>query len=117
MTYFREKSKASPIYARVAPFVIFLLLTSAPSVLGEQTRFWFYFAKTFVGAWLVWEMRAFVPEIRWAVSWEAVAVGVAVCVMWVGLDSFYPQAKASGPVWNPHAEFGQDSAVESDQVI
>ena len=111
INYFREKSKASPIYARVAAFVIFLLLTSAPSVLGDNTRFWFYFAKTFVGAWLVWEMRTFVPEVRWAVSWEAVVVGVGVCVMWVGLDSFYPQAKATGPVWNPHAEFGQDSAL------
>ncbi len=111
MNFFREKSKASPAYARVAPFVIFLLLTSAPSVLGDNTRFWFYFAKTFVGAWLVWEMRAFVPEIKWAVSGEAVVTGIGVCVMWVGLDSFYPQAKVTGPVWNPHAEFGQDSPM------
>ena len=111
ISHFREKLKGSPIYARVAPFVIFLLLTSAPSVLGEGTRFWFYFGKTFVGAWLVWEMRAFVPEIRWAVSWEAIVVGIAVFGIWVGLDQFYPQAKASGPVWNPHAEFGQGSAT------
>ena len=111
ISQFREKLKQSPIYARVAPFVIFLLLTSAPSVLGEGTRFWFYFGKTFVGAWLVWEMRPFVSEIRWAISWEAIVVGIAVFAIWVGLDPFYPQAKASGPVWNPHAEFGQGSTM------
>ena len=108
---FREKLKGSASYARVAPFVIFLLLTSAPSVLGEGTRFWFYFAKTFVGAWLIWELRPFVPEIRWAVSWEAIIVGIAVFFMWVWLDPFYPQAKATGAVWNPRAEFGQNSPM------
>ena len=109
MMFLREKFKASPAYARVAPFVIFLVLTSAPSVLGEGTRFWFYLVKTFVGAWLVWEMRPFVSEMRWAVSWEALVVGIAVFVMWVGLDPFYPQAKHSGPDWNPRAEFGENS--------
>jgi len=111
MSMLQEKMKASPAYARVAPFVIFLLLTSAPSMLGEGTRFWFYFIKTFVGVWLVWEMRPFVAEMRWAVSWEAIVVGIAVFVMWVGLDAFYPQAKHTGPDWNPHVEFGANSAT------
>jgi len=111
MQFLREKFKASPAYARVAPFVIFLVLTSAPELFGDSTRFWFYFAKTFVGAWLVWEMRPFVSEMRWAVSWEAVAVGLAVFAMWVGLDPFYPQSKTSGPDWNPHVEFGQNSPL------
>ena len=111
ITQFREKLRSSPAYARVAPFVIFLILTSAPSLLGDSTRFWFYFAKTIVGVWLVWEMRAFVSEIRWAVSWEAVVVGIAVFFMWVWLDPFYPQAEVKGPLWNPHAEFGQNSTT------
>jgi len=106
MTLLREKFKASPVYARVAPFVIFLVLTSAPDFLGAGTRFWFYAAKTLAGAWLVWEMRPFVPEMRWAASWEAVVVGIAVFAMWVGIDGFYPQSKMTGPLWNPFAEFG-----------
>ncbi|MFO1488982.1 MAG: CAAX prenyl protease-related protein [Verrucomicrobiota bacterium] len=111
MIQFREKLKGSPAYARVAPFVIFLFLTSAPSFFGDSTRFWFYVAKTFVGAWLVWEMRPFVAEMRWAFSWEAVAVGIGVFFMWVFLDPFYPQAKAPSVVWNPFAEFGESSGT------
>jgi CAAX prenyl protease-like protein len=111
MIQFREKMKGSPVYARVAPFVIFYILTCAPLFFGEGTRFWFYFAKTFVGAWLVWEMRPIVLELRWAISWEAIVMGIAVFFMWVFLDPFYPQAKATGPVWNPHAEFGENSAT------
>ena len=103
--------QASAIYARVAPFVIFLVLTSAPSLLGEGTRFWFYFIKTFVGLWLVWEMRLVAAEVRWAMSWEAVVIGIAVFFMWVWLDPYYPQAKPSKDVWNPFAEFGENSST------
>ncbi len=163
MTYFREKSKTSPIYARVAPLVVFLLITtaagldahtsklwvyfakvfagaffvwemrsfvpelkwaidlnaliigvvifSAPALLGESTRFWLYSAKIFVGAWLVWETRAFVPEMRWVISWEAIAVGIGIFFMWVFLDPFYPQAKVTSPFWNPFTEFGENSST------
>jgi len=38
-------------------------------------------------------------------------VGVAVFAMWVGLDKFYPKwGKVSLP-WNPHAQFGQGTAL------
>jgi CAAX prenyl protease-like protein len=49
--------------------------------------------------------------MRWAVSWEAVVVGIGVFVMWVGLDPFYPKFLTSGVVWNPHAQFGEKSAL------
>src|ERR1051325_8029894 len=111
MSFFREKFQASPIYARVAPFVIFLVLTFCQGQFGEGSRYWFYFIKTFVGLWLVWEMKPFVAEMRWAVSWEAIVVGIAVCVMWVGIDEFYPKfGKADAP-WNPHKQFGPDTSL------
>ena len=54
----------------------------------ETSHYWFYLsARPLVGAWLIWEMRPFVAEMRWAISWEAVVVGVAVFVIWVGLDA------------------------------
>ena len=28
--------------------------------------------------WMIWEMRPFVTEMRWVLSWEAIAVGVGV---------------------------------------
>ena len=121
--YLRRSFAASPLLARVAPFVIFLILTAAQGQFGESSRYWFYLAKTLVGAWLVWEMRRWVPEMRWALSWEAVAVGAGVFVLWVGLDPFYPKpgallarvglgqwAGADATPWNPLAQFGGHSA-------
>ena len=102
----RKPFAASPLWVRAAPFVVFLALTFCQGQFGDASRYWFYLAKTLVGTWLVLEMRPFVSELRWAISREAVAVGVAVFVMWVGLDPFYPQMKFSGPAWNPADRFG-----------
>ena len=96
---------------RVAPFVVFLALTFCQGQFGAASAYWFYLAKTLVAVWLIWEMRPLVSEMRWAMSWEAVVVGVGVFVMWIGLDPFYPKFLASGVVWNPHAHFGENSAL------
>src|SRR5208282_117539 len=85
---FLTKIFANPMYARVAPFLIFILLTSCQQ-LGGPWAYWFYFFKTIVGVWLIYEMRPFVSEMRWAISWEAVVVGILVLVMWVGIDPYY----------------------------
>jgi len=106
-----RKLQSSPVIARVAPFVIFVLLTACQGQFGEASRYWFYVAKTFVGLWLVWTMRPVVAEMRWAFSWEAVVAGVLVCVMWVGIDSYYPKLGKPGADWNPRAQFGQGSAL------
>jgi CAAX protease family protein len=97
--------------ARVAPFVVFLVLTFCQGQFGAASAYWFYLAKTLVAVWLIWEMRPLVSEMRWAISWEAVVVGVGVFVLWIGLDPFYPKFLTSGTVWNPHAQFGQNSAL------
>ena len=110
--------------ARVAPFVVFLALTFCQGKFGVASAYWFYFAKTLVAVWLIWEMRPLVSEMRWAISWEAIVIGVGVFVMWVGLDPFYPKlgeiaAKLGLPqfigtnqaAWNPHVQFGQNPAL------
>ena len=111
MKWLREKFQASPELARFLPFVIFLGLTFCQGSPDSANAYWFYLAKTLVGAWLIWEMRPFVSEMRWAFSWEAVAVGVAVCVMWVGIDGWYPKMGSSDKIWNPHQQFGENSAL------
>jgi CAAX prenyl protease-like protein len=78
---------------------------------GEAGRYWIYAGKSFAGVWLIYEMWPFVKEIRWNFSWEAVVVGIGVCVMWVGIDSFYPKMSAAGTPWNPHKQFGEGSSV------
>jgi len=109
MYFVRQKFAASPIYVRVMPFVTFYALTLCQGAVGGAGPYWCYLLKTLVGAWLLWQMWAFVPEMRWAFSWEAAVVGVAVCVMWIGLDPFYPKMTPSGPVPNPNLVFGQNS--------
>ncbi|HEY5042172.1 MAG TPA: CAAX prenyl protease-related protein [Verrucomicrobiae bacterium] len=111
----------SPVVARVAPFIIFVLLTAAQGKFGAASAYWFYFAKTIVGAWLVWEMRPLVTEMRWAFSWEAVVVGVVVFAVWVGINGewttqnslwvkLHPPAKPAA-VWNPNEQFGSGSGL------
>lgn len=116
----------SPVLPRVVPFLVFLGLTTCQGAFGEASRYWLYFAKTLVGAWLVWAVWDLVKEARWAFSWEAVVVGIAVFAVWVGLDGLYPSlndllakvglGKGGDPAkpdlpWNPHAQFGQGSGL------
>lgn len=118
--FLRSYFGKSPTIPRLVPFLVFVLLTFCQGKFGEAGRYWFYFAKTFVGAWLIWEMRPFVAELRVHFTWEAVVVGVGVLVMWVGIDSFYPKLGELGvkiglskppaaPAlpWNPHLQFGE----------
>lgn len=121
-----DQIRKSPLWARVAPFAVFLLITvTLQAGGGETSRYWWYLVKTLVGAWLVWECRHAVVELKWAVSWEAVAVGIGVFVIWVGLDPYYPKqdellfklgmgkdpAEKPAEIWNPFTAFGAGSAV------
>jgi CAAX prenyl protease-like protein len=106
-----EKLFAKPATARVAPFLIFLALTFCQGKFGAASAYWFYLAKTLAGAWLVWEMRLVVSEMRWAFSWEAVVAGVGIFAVWVGLDPFYPHLGKSGMAWNPPEQFGENAAL------
>ncbi len=119
----RKQFAVSPPLVRVLPFVIFLVLTFCQGQFGEASRYWFYLAKTLAGAWLIWEMRPFVSEMRWAMSWEAVVVGVAVFGVWAGItgewttqNPLWAKLGLTHPLgaplknWNPNEQFGNDSA-------
>jgi uncharacterized protein len=113
MKFLREKFASAPDYPRVAPFAIFVLLTALQAEVGEGSPYPYilYLLKTVVGAWLLWEVRPFVAELRWAFSWEAVVAGVVVFAAWVGLDGFYPRLSTPGEGWNPHKQFGDGSSM------
>lgn len=108
---FLTKIFANPVYARVAPFFVFVALTACQGKLGAASAYWFYLAKTIVGVWLIFEMRPLVSEMRWAFSWEAIVVGVLIFALWVGLDPHYPKFIKSGSTGNPAEVFGQNSAL------
>jgi CAAX prenyl protease-like protein len=106
-----DKIRNSPALVRAVPFVLFVGLTALQGQFGEASRYWVYLGKTVVGIWFVWLMRPHVSEMRWAFSWEAMVVGIAVCVMWVGIDAWYPKIGKAAGGWNPNAQFGPGSAL------
>jgi CAAX prenyl protease-like protein len=112
--FLRQQLAKSPIHARVVPYGLMVALTAFQDSFSGPARYWMYLGKMLIGLWCVWEMRALVPEMCWALSWEAVAVGVAVCVMWVGLDPYYTKVEflfKAGDPWNPIKQFGEGSAL------
>jgi len=114
MNLLREKLSASPIHARVLPYVLILVLTFAQDSMGEGARYWLYFAKMILGAWCIWEMRSLVSEMKWAFSIEAVIAGIAVFAIWVFLDPYYPKFEVlfkMGEPWNPFKQYGEGSGM------
>jgi CAAX prenyl protease-like protein len=119
----RKYFSASPALARALPFIIFVALTCAQGQFGASSAYWFYLAKTLVGGWLIWEMRPFIAEMRWTFSWEAMAVGIAVFTVWVGISGEWTtqnslwvklgishSPKNPAPAWNPLQHFGPMAA-------
>ena len=106
-----ERFRSSPLLVRVAPFFIFLGLTYGQGQFGATSPYWVYLAKTLVGGWLLLLIRPFVLEMRWAISWEAILVGVGVALLWVGLDDFYPKLASKGSAWNPFVAFNGHAAL------
>jgi uncharacterized protein len=106
MQFLRQKFAASPEYARIVPFATFVALTFVQGKLGPPSAYWIYLVKTLVGAWLLWEARSFVTEMRWAFSWDAVVVGVGIAALWIGLDDLYPRLSEPGSSWNPVKDHG-----------
>lgn len=96
----------SPALVRAAPFVLFAGLTACQGLLGESSRYWFYLAKTILGAWMLWIIRPFIVELKWEFSWASLGVGVGVFGFWIGLDDLYPKPFSHDNPWNPHVEFG-----------
>jgi membrane protease YdiL (CAAX protease family) len=132
MHFLSKLFSSSPVAARALPFVIFVVLTYCQGQFGEASRYWFYLGKTLVGIWLVWEMRPYVLEMRWAFSWEAVVVGIGVFALWVGIsgswttqDTLWAKLHflwvklhlvsdapvAVTPPWNPFIQFGHDTGL------
>jgi hypothetical protein len=93
----RPSLLAMPEMPRVLPFVIFLLVGALAGKTFAGSEYWMYAAKTIgVGA-LIWFWRRRIPELRWAFSVEAVVVGVAIAVLWLGLSGHIPSI---GRIWD-----------------
>ena len=82
------KLRESPLWVRVAPFLIFVTLTSFQGKFGEESKYWIYTGKSVLGAMMLWLIWPGVKELRWTFSIEAVVVGILVIVVWVGIDYY-----------------------------
>ena len=106
---------SSPTLVRVVPFAIFIVLTHFQNHSGESGRYWYYLAKTVVGAGIFFVVWKHIQELEWKFSWEALVVGVGVFAMWVGIDSLhlpnFLHVRSSEPAWNPNKAFGEGSAL------
>ena len=121
--------RESPLWIRVVPFLLFLVLTFFQGQFGEASKYWFYLIKTLLGVWMLVVMVPLVSEMRWRFSWSAVVAGIAVFALWVGLSGHYPtlnqlwdgglslvgladegpaetNEEKPGEVWNPNDFFG-----------
>jgi CAAX prenyl protease-like protein len=119
----------NPEVPRALPFVLFLLIGTFAGQAFPGSEYWLYAAKTIGVGGLLWVWRHRLPEMRWAVSIEAIGVGLAIAVLWLGLDGRIPSlgglwdlgvklftgkapAAAKAPeVWNPIAFFKDQPAL------
>ena len=106
-----NKILTSPILVRVIPFAAFALLTMLQGRFGEESQYWVYALKTILGAWMLWQVRHQVREMKWNISWQAIVVGVGVFVAWVGLDGYYPTLSGRSGSFNPLSTYGSGSAL------
>jgi CAAX prenyl protease-like protein len=106
-----NKIFASPVLVRVLPFALFACLTLVQGRFGDASQYWIYALKTVLGAWMLWLVRSHIKEMRWNFSWEAVVIGIAVFVVWVGLDGRYPLLAAREEAFNPGRTFGAGSSL------
>lgn len=84
-----------PALPYLLPYFLFALVTYCGPVF-EVPLFINYPLKTIlVAASLAWFIRYYKTEIRFQMDWVAIAVGILVFLVWVGLDKHYPQM---GPI-------------------
>lgn len=111
-------SLQSPAAARALPFLVWVILTSLQGKFGAASAYWIYAAKTLIGAWMIWEVRRVILELRWTFNARSIGVGAILFALWVGLDGQHPTLgqlfSKSSPqehaAWNPFRFFGEGSA-------
>ena len=111
MNALHKKFKDSPLIARILPFLIFIVLTSAQGSFGPESHYWIYLIKTLIGIWMIWITWPLVGEMRVNISLEALGGGILVFALWINLDFKYPKLTEYGDTWNLAKQFGQNSIM------
>ena len=111
MNALTTKLKASPLLARVLPFVVFLVLTSCQGSLGPESHFWVYLAKCVVGAWMIWVTWPLVSEMRWADQFRGVVCRDAGVCDLGGAGCAVPEVEPAGRFVEPTRTLRQGTGM------
>src|SRR3954454_9001458 len=84
-----DRIKASPVFVRVVPFGIFLLLTLGQEWFGPTGQYWLYLGKMVIGALMIVWIWPAIEEMRWKFSMAGVAMGIIAFVIWIGVDDVF----------------------------
>ena len=119
----------SPDIVRFLPFAAFLVIGALGAKAFAGAEYWMYAAKTIVAGAMLWVWRGKISEMRWSFSLAGVAVGLAIAVLWIGLEGRVPtlgrlwdlaREWTGGPkapqakppeAWNPVAFFSANAAL------
>lgn len=94
-------NKLRPYYPYVLPFAVFMILTEIGNWIPDAI-YYIYPLKTLVTAGILLYYWKYYKELN--LSWTGFALfcGIAVFIIWVGIDDFYPKL-SSGTTYNPYA--------------
>ena len=81
---------AVPEIPRALPFLLFVVLGSLQGKLFDGSEYWIYAAKTLLVGGMLWVLRGYLAEMKWAFSWEALAIGTGIAMLWIGIDGLVP---------------------------
>jgi exosortase E/protease (VPEID-CTERM system) len=82
------RSGLNPTAAYVAPLLALVGVMMMTAALSEGSGFdRFYAVRVLVAGGVLWHYRREYPDLRWSVSWVAVAIGLAVFVLWMALET------------------------------
>lgn len=94
----KKKTDWRPYYPYVIPFTAFMILTEI-SRLIEGSVYYVYPIKTLVAALLIIYYWKSYKELNMGWTFFALFAGIAVFIIWVGFDDFYP--KLDGASYDP----------------
>ena len=67
-----------PEIPRILPFLLFVALGSLQGKFLDGSEYWIYAVKTLLVGGMLWALRGYLTEMKWAFSWEALAVGIGI---------------------------------------
>ena len=82
-----QEDTENPTAAYLAPFLA-ILASGMISRAASGSFEWLYPLRLAVAAIVLWMFRRKYKELNWRFGWPAVGIGVAVFLIWIGLDRF-----------------------------